>query len=317
MNFISGKPSIRIGVTGANGFVGRAVVAAIVRAGHIPVAIVRTTQADAGMDETRVVGDLMDADYASMMMGLDALVNLAARVHVTKREAPDVAERAFTSMNADLPLRLAQAARSEGVRRFVQISSVAAIMSTTPSGTIANDKSVETPQTAYGRAKLTADCSLATISSPTMPIVSLRPPAVFGTGVGAFFAMLMRAARAGLPLPVGAIDNRRSFIHVDNLAEAVVAAAESEVVGAFVVTDSAPISTADLYGRLLKLYRRPARVQYWPAPLVWTGARIALRSRAESLLGDAAFDGARFVTATGWHPRLSFEEALAQTVGTR
>jgi nucleoside-diphosphate-sugar epimerase len=294
---------VKVAVTGASGFVGRAVVEALARTGHHPVAITRGQS-----------GDLLAADLAPLFEGCDAVVNCAARVHVMQREDPITAERAFHAMNAELPVRMATVAKACGVRRFVQLSSVAAISSISPGHASISDNSSAQPESPYGRAKRAADEALATMSDDAMTTVSLRPPAIYGPGVGAFFAMLMRAAKLGLPLPVGHIHNGRSFAFVDNIADAAVAAVQHSATGPHIVTDSPPISTADLYRRLLTLYGHGDRVWNWPAPIIATAAKLLLRSRAQSFIGSAAYDGSRFAETFGWQPPTSMDEALALTV---
>lgn len=308
---------MRVAVTGASGFVGKAVVAALARTGHHPIAIVRKAPTESADAETRISEDLLTADFAALFQGCDAVVNCAARVHVMQREDPATAERAFNAMNADLPVRMATAAKKGGVRRFVQLSSVAAISSISPTGTPIGDDRLAQPESPYGRAKRAADDGLAATSDEAMTIASLRPPAIYGPGVGVFFAMLMRAAKLGLPLPIASIDNRRSFAFVDNIADAVVRTIEGTATGAYILTDSAPISTADLYRRLLTLYGHGNRVWNWPAPIIATTAKLLLRSRAQSFIGDAAYDGSRFAATFGWQPPTSMDEALALTVAGR
>ena len=175
---------MKVAVTGASGFVGRAVVEALARAGHHPVAITRGQS-----------GDLLTADLAPLSEGCDAVVNCAARVHVMQREDPATAQRAFHAMNADLPVRMATAAKECGVQRFVQLSSVAAISSMSPTRAPIGDDSIAQPESPYGRSKRAADDALAAISDDAMAIVSLRPPAIYGPGVGAFFALGRPASR--------------------------------------------------------------------------------------------------------------------------
>lgn len=294
---------MKVAVIGASGFVGKAVVAALARDGHHPLAMTRGQS-----------GDLLTANLAPLFEGCDAVVNCAARVHVMQREDPATAEHAFHAMNTDLPVRMAAAAKQCGVRRIVQLSSVAAISSMSPANAPIGDDSVAQPESSYGRSKRAADEALAAISDDTMSIVSLRPPAIYGPGVGAFFAMLMRVAQIGVPLPVGSIDNRRSFAFVGNIADAVVRATEGTASGPYILTDSAPISTADLYRRLLTLYGHGDRVWNWPAPIIATAAKLLLRSRAQSFIGSAAYDGSRFAETFGWQPPTSMDEALALTV---
>ncbi|BDI59737.1 NAD-dependent epimerase/dehydratase family protein [Qipengyuania nanhaisediminis] len=305
---------MRILVTGANGFLGRAITRAGGEAGHHVIATSRQGVALAGASEMRATGDLVESASSLDFSGVDAVVHCAARVHVTAREDPGAAQAAYDTHNARLPVALAQAARDAGVRSFVQISSVAAIASATPPGSALDDSAEPAPASPYGAAKLAADRALADLASDAFTVVSLRPPAIYGPRVGAWFALLMRAARAGLPLPIGAIDNRRSFAFVDNVASAALAATRMVQSGAFIVSDSLPISTAALYRKLVGGHGKQARIWRWPRPAIAVPARLLLGDRAQSMLGNAAFDGHRFAALAGWEPEVTMEEALRLTI---
>lgn len=301
-----------IAVTGAAGFVGRATVAAAVRRGHPVRALVRRPAGGwpAGVSEG-VAPDLATADFA----GVDAVIHLAARVHVVEETEADPLA-AFRRDNVELMDQVARAAAAAGVRRFVLASSVAVFGSALPDRTTAGDDAAKQPDRPYGVSKLEAEARLAKIA-PGLGLswAALRPPAVFGPGAPAHFAKLMAAARRGVPLPLGGVANRRSFIFVDNLADALVTAAEGSAEGAFIVTDSAPVSSGALYRALGAAYGRPAWQPTVPGALVAAAARLALgRLRAESLLGSMAVDGSRFADVFGWRPAVGFEEAVRRTV---
>lgn len=305
---------MKIAVTGASGFIGRAVVAQLASKGHHVRALSRSGQACPGAAETAATGDLVAADPAPLVAGCDAVIHCAARVHVLRREAPADAERAYRAMNQDLPLALARTAREGGAARFVQISSAAAIASTSAPGETVTDATEPRPRGPYGRSKLAADEALAELAAPGFAVVSLRPPTVYGPGVSGWFALYDRAARLGVPLPLGRVENRRSFAFIGNIASAIAAAAEGGPSGAYLVTDSEPVSSAELYRRLLALHGKGNRILPVPAPLVRLPARLVLRERADSLLGDAAFDGSRFAARFGWSPQTPLDEALALTI---
>jgi UDP-glucose 4-epimerase len=212
-------------------------------------------------------------------------------------------------------VRLLDVAADAGVARFVQLSSVAAVTGRMAPGTTVSDDSPPNPQSPYGRSKLEADHRLQKLGGERgVSVVILRPPSVFGSRVRAYFRMLLRCARLGLPLPIGDVANRRSFMFLDNLADAIVTAALSSREGAYIVTDSAPISTAELYRALLRHCRRPVIVPRVPARIVGALARAILGHRADSLLGDAAYDGSRFSRDFDWSPPVDFETAIARTV---
>lgn len=301
-----------IAITGAAGFVGRSVVAAAVRRGHAVRALVRRPARDWPAKVTEsVVEDLGQADFT----GVDAVIHLAARVHVVQETQADPLS-AFRRDNVELMERTARTAAAAGVRRFVLASSVAVFGSSLPHGATADDGSVRRPDRPYGVSKLEAEQRLAQLGRELgLSWIALRPPAVFGPGAPAHFAKLMGAARRGLPLPLGAVRNRRSFIFVDNLADALVTAAEGEAEGAFIVTDSAPVSSGALYRALGAAYGRPAWQPRVPEALVAGAARLALGGlRAESLLGSMAVDGSRFAQTFDWRPAVGFEAAVRRTV---
>ena len=301
-------------VTGSSGFLGQAVVQRLARQGWTVRAANRSGSAVAGAAQSFATGDLLTADLPALVAGADAVIHCAARVHVLKREDPAQAARDYQAMNADLPVALAQAARAAGAGRFIQISSAAALASASAPGEVVDDSTPPRPASPYGRSKLAADLALTDLGGSDFSVISLRPPAIYGPGVAAWFAMYDRAARAGLPMPLGTIRNRRSFAFVGNVADAIVRACEEGPSGAYLVTDSEPISSADLYRRLLALHGRSRRIWNVPAPLVRAAARIVLRARAASLLGDAAFDGARFARTFSWQPAVSMDDGLRMTV---
>lgn len=304
-----------IAVTGSSGFLGRVVVSELARRGHNVRALNRNGETISGASEIVATGDLLTAELPPMLAGCHAVINCAARVHVLHRESPAQAQTLFNQANVEFPIRLFEAAQRTGLRRFVQLSSVAAIASISPPDQILDDYSEPRPSTPYGLSKLKADLALEALSGKGLEHVSLRPPALIGEGVGAWFALLMRAARAGLPLPIARIRNLRSFASVTNVASAVATAVMPGATGSYVVTDSEPISTAALYRLLLEFARKPDMVWDWPISMIQWPARLVLGNRAESLFGNAAFNGSNFSQSYNWRPRTSLNEAIRSAMG--
>jgi len=310
---------MKICVTGAAGFVGRAAIDAALARGHQPVAVVRRPPERAFPDgvEVRAVGDLLDAKaQAAAVEGCEAVVHLAARVRVEKSERAREAEL-MRRDNALLTRHLAEAAAKAGCRRFVFVSSLKVFGSTTPKGATLTDASATAPHGPYGESKLQAEQTLAEVAARTgMSAISLRPPAVFGPGQSASqLRLLMRAVQRGLPLPLGGVRNRRSFIYAGNLADALIAACESNATGAFILTDSDPISSAELAASVAHAVGAKARLVPMPAGLARFGARlVGMGEIADSLYGSMAADGSGFGAAASWRPKVDRQEAMARTV---
>lgn len=264
---------MRIAVVGASGFVGRHLIRHLTNQGIRTVPLAREMVASPALK--------------SAIEGCDALVNCAGNktgVGAPAREA-----------NVALPLRLIHAAIDTAIPATVQVSSVAALSSTTAPGLLMTDTDPARPTSAYGLSKREGDDAMlqAARARGYNALAILRPPILIGHDAGGVFALLRSMARAGVPLPLRGVSNSRSFMHVDNFAAAVLAAVEARCRGTFIVTDSPPLSSAELYARMLAAAGHDGRLFS-----VGATGRMLLRKllghRGESLFGNAAFAGDRF-----------------------
>lgn len=306
-------------VTGATGFVARTVIPALQRAGWrvtgalwLPGHARDLPPGCAGV----VVGDIgPDTDWTAALAGVDAVLHLAARVHQDERGP--AADAAHFRVNTEGTRALAAAAARAGVARFVYLSSVKAIGGASPRGRPWTEETPCRPVDAYGRSKLAAEQALAELGRTAgLSWCALRPPLVYGAGVRANLDRLLRLVRAGRPLPVGGVANRRSLIHVGNLADLIVRVLDRpDLVGAYVVRDGEDLSTPELARRLGAAAGRPARVVWVPTGLLATAARALGRGAvAERLFGDLAVDDARLRAALGWTPPFTVDEGLRAMV---
>jgi len=306
-------------VTGATGFVGQALVRQMLADGRSAVraAVRRETGALPAGVECVVTGDLADLNgetsWRTALSGADAVVHLAARVHVMRESASDPLSE-FRRVNVAASLELATRAAAAGVRRFVYVSSVKV---NGESGTY-TEADAPAPEDAYGVSKHEAEVGLRRIADETgLEVVIIRPPLVYGPGVRANFRALMHAVARGIPLPLGAIDNRRSLVASDNLADFILtcvnhAAARNQT---FLVSDGEDLSTTNLVRRLAGAMGRRARLFPVPASFLMMAATLAgQREAARRLIGSLQVDISRARRLLNWTPPISVDEGLRRAV---
>jgi nucleoside-diphosphate-sugar epimerase len=303
-------------VTGASGFVGRELVSCLTGRGHAVRPVYRRAP-PARLSNAVVLGDIgPDTDWQSALAGAGCIVHLAARVHVMDDRAADPLA-SFRRVNRDGTLRLAREAVAQGVRRFVYVSSIKVNGETTQPGVPFTAEDEPAPMDPYGISKHEAEQALRRLAEETgMEVVIVRPPLVYGPGVKANFLSLMRWLHRGVPLPLGAIDNRRSLLALDNLVDLLVAcidrpAAANQV---FLAADGEDLSTTDLLRRLGIALGRPARLLPVPAWMLQHGAALLGKGAVVQRLCDSLqVDIGKTRRLLGWEPPVTVDEALRKT----
>lgn len=310
---------MRILVTGANGFVGRPLCAWLRQGGHDVIGAVRNGDAERGVGfsvPTVSVGDIHSAtDWKAALQDVDAVIHLAARVHVmSKQGASD--EEAFIEVNARGTENLARQAAAAGVRRFVFLSTIK-VNGEATHGTPFREADMPNPSDAYSRSKWMAEQSLQRIGEETgLEVVFVRPPLMYGPGVKGNFLSLLKAISRAYPLPLASIRNRRSLLSVEQLAKLLeLCATRAEAAGQlFLAADTPSISTAELARALGATLKRPARLIPLPVALLeMVGAATGQRSRIQRLIGDLEIDSSKAVQLLDWRNQVELEVSLIGT----
>jgi len=311
---------VRILVTGANGFIGQALCNRLSEdAKHEVVAAVRTASGlIAGITHCQV-GDIhSQTAWMHALDRVDVVVHLAGRVHVMRDTDIDPFA-VYKTINTEGTLNLARQAVVAGVTRFIYVSTIKVCGE---GQSLLNEAAYDetqqpAPSDAYAIFKLEAEKGLQDIARTTgLEVVILRPPLVYGPGVGANFLRLMQMVDRGWPLPLANIENHRDLIYLGNLVDAIVncithAGAANQT---FLLADGERISTPELIRRLATALGRPARLLPVPPSCLRIAGILTGKSMAVNrLLGSLMVDGSAIRHNLGWGPPCSMREGLLET----
>lgn len=287
---------MRILVTGGSGFIGKALAPKLQEYGHVSISVGR-----------REVGELgPNTNWLPHLKGIDAIVHLAARVHVMTDNAADPAAE-FRRVNSQGTELLAKAALAAGVKRFINLSSIK----------VNGDKSelpftsvdVPAPNDPYGISKWEAEQKLNSFAN-SLEIVTLRPPLVYGAGVKGNFLKLINLVSGNWPLPLAGVTNKRSFISSVNLADAICWALSAQP-GVYLPSDGDDKSTPELIIAISKALGRQPALFNCPVSLLRIAGFLTGNSGViQRLTGSLTVDNA----LPGWRPPQSFEASIIQTI---
>ena len=309
---------MRIVLTGASGFVGRCLLNELLEAEHQVTAVLRR-QAD-GVDprtSVQVIDDFARSlNWGALLNGQEVVVHCAARVHVMHDTSTDPLVES-RKVNVEGTLNLARQAAAAGVRRFIFISSIKVNGEDTPVGAPYLADAQPGPADPYGISKMEAEQGLRALATETgMEVVIIRPVLVYGPGVKANFLRMMRWLHKGVPLPFGAIHNRRSLVALDNLVDLIVTCIDHPAAAnqTFLVSDGEDLSTSELLCRMGNALGKPARLLPVPSRLLEAGAAmLGKQALAQRLCGSLQVDISKTRELLNWTPPVSVDEALRKT----
>ncbi|WP_164205444.1 NAD-dependent epimerase/dehydratase family protein [[Micrococcus luteus] ATCC 49442] len=304
---------MRILVTGANGFLGQHVCERLLKDQHnVGASVRRQGTAPVGTLEF-VVGDLgKDVNWDDSLQNVDAVIHLAARVHVMDDQTSDPAAE-YQRVNVDATHKLALRARELGVKRFVFMSTIAVNGSRTGANPF-DVHSEPQPSGYYGTSKWEAEQSLATLSAEgPMSVISVRAPMVYGPDAPGNTRRLVQLAKTGLPVPLASVNNKRTLISVRNLADLLATCATEAGLGSglVVAADDYSPSTAELFREIsVSLGRRP-RIWRLPVSILSALGSAVGRGRDVSRLVDSLeVKNSTTVSGLAWTPIVPFQEAV-------
>jgi len=306
-------------LTGASGFVGRAVLDAAKQRGIDVRPVFRSLDSAKRHPGAVLVPGLDgEVDWSQALQGVDVVIHSAARAHVMDEEALDPLTE-FRRVNVQGTSNIARQAAAAAVRRFVFISSIKVNGEKTLLGRPFTAEDAPAPEDDYGLSKAEAETELRRIAKETrMEVTIIRPPLIYGPGVKGNFSSLMNWVRQGLPLPLGAlIHNRRSLVGLDNLVDLILVCVEHPKAAnqTFLISDGEDISTTELLRKISKALSRPARLLWVPAGLLALMASLlGKRVISQRLLGSLQVDIHKTGELLDWKPLVSMDEGLRKAV---
>lgn len=301
-------------LTGASGFVGKHLGRQVDLQGAFTLTSVVRRPGSAEFGHEVLVNSLdAGTEWFRALRDQQVVIHAAARAHIVKDETPDpLAE--YRRVNVDGTVNLARQAAAAGVKRFIYISSIKVNGDEAPLDKPFTAHDIPAPEDPYGISKLEAELGLGDVSRDTgMEVVIIRPPLVYGRGVKGNFASMTKLVEKGLPLPLGAVHNKRSLVSLDNLVDLIITcidhpAAANQV---FLAGDGEDLSTSELLRRVGTAMGKPARLLPVPAALLQFGATVlGKNAMAQRLLGSLQVDISKTRDVLGWEPPVSVDEGL-------
>ncbi|AUZ84057.1 NAD-dependent epimerase/dehydratase family protein [Methylophaga nitratireducenticrescens] len=318
---------MRIFVTGATGFVGKALIDSLLADKHTVIAAVRKLTKQLPTSVTQVViGDLsefaeandneFETKLATFLSVSDVFVHLAGRAHITSDD-PTNDQSLFNAVNASATFKLAKLASKYNVRRFLFLSSIG-VNGNQTSQTPFTEQDNPNPQEPYAVSKWRAEQLITNHRfSNQMEWVIIRPPLVYGPEVPGNFASLIKWTKRGVPLPFGAVHNKRSIIALDNLTEFITLCLDAPAAGnqTFVIADDESVSMSELIKKVAAAQGMSAKLFPVPVWLMKNTAKLLGKSPlAVRLFGDLRVDNSKAHSLLGWKPVTTMDQQLKKTM---
>lgn len=303
-------------VTGSSGFVGQRLTTTLLHAGYGVRGVARSSPLNVvgARYEFAPIGDFSEvSNWQTLLAGVSTIVHTIARVHIMGDKAMSPLDE-FRKLNVQATLNLASQAAAEGVKRFIFISSIKVNGESTQDDKPFLETDDTVPTDPYGLSKFEAEQGLLAIAQQTnMEVVIIRPPLIYGPGVKANFASMMKWVKRGIPLPLGAVDNKRSLIALENLVDFITRCIEHPKAAneIFLISDGLAISTTELMHKVAKAFGNKAVLIPIPVSLMkFSASMIGKQAVADRLFGSLEVDSTKARNLLGWQPIITMDEQL-------
>ncbi len=311
---------MKVLVTGANGFIGKALCKKLLQQGWSVKGAVRSSKAAENLipeTEPAIVGEIgPDTDWAKALHGIDVAVHLAARVHVLAEAGTGYLKR-YRTVNTAGTEKLARSAAGLKIKRLVYLSTIKVNGESSRNRPFAAEDEAR-PEDPYAFSKWEAEQCLKRVSKETgLEHIVVRPPLVYGPGVKANFLRLIEWVDRGIPLPFASLRNSRSLVGLSNLTDLLsVCLAHPDAAGrVFFVSDGNDVSTPELIGLIASSLGKRPRLFSCPQILLRSAAALTRKKgEYERLTGSLRIDISAAKNVLGWEPRVSLSDGIDETV---
>ncbi len=309
---------MKILLTGATGFVGKALLKKLIEAEYYTSIVSRKLGEPREFVEQMLVESIDErTSWLSKLLGKTIVIHCAARVHMMSDDTKDPLT-SFREVNTTGTLNLAKQAAEAGVKRFIYISSIKVNGETTTGSLPFTEKDIPNPLDPYGVSKYEAEEGLKKIATESdMEVVIIRPPLVYGAGVKANFLNLLKLSSTTLPLPFGLVNNKRSMVYVENLVDFIINSIEHPAAAnqTFLVSDNHDLSLSSLLKLIRKSMNKPIRLI--PVPVfLFKLAGLIFRKQdiVDRLVGDLQIGSNKTMSLLNWKPPYTVDQGIQATV---
>lgn len=309
---------MKILLTGATGFVGKALLKKLIEAEYYTSIVSRKLGEPRALVEQMLLESIDErTSWLSKLLGKTIVIHCAARVHVMSDDTKDPLT-SFREVNTTGTLNLARQSAKAGVKRFIYISSIKVNGESTTESIPFTEKDIPNPLDPYGVSKYEAEEGLKKIAVESdMEVVIIRPPLVYGAGVKANFFNLLKLSSTKIPLPFGSIRNKRSMVYVENLVDFIVKCIDHPAAAnqTFLVSDNHDLSLRNLLVLMRKSMSQPSRLV--PVPIfLFNLAGFLFRKKdvIDRLGGDLQINPSKAMTLLDWKPPYTVEQGIQNTV---